>query len=278
MKRFNRTQRRLLTAILVILTAGSVMMALRQAPVSNAGYSAWAYIRYGLVDRPLTSLGNMFRDVAGLWSVYQDNVYLNEELASQRSYQTMYQDEKNRNEELQEMLEMKGSLPESLQVSCNVLTRPASAWDQSFTISAGSMQGVRENMLAASSEGVVGLVSHVETATSTVELLTSDTLVNDIAISIPLEDGTTVEGILQSYDAQKQAYRVSLFNNEAVITSGQKVSTSGKGGNYPSGIFVGTVTESVVNDDAIISTIYVKPVANISSFNYVTVLGREDSK
>ncbi|MFT7794599.1 UNVERIFIED_CONTAM: rod shape-determining protein MreC, partial [Salmonella enterica subsp. enterica serovar Enteritidis] len=72
------------------------------------------------------------------------------------------------------------------------LTRPASAWDQSFTISAGSMQGVRENMLAASSEGVVGLVSHVETATSTVELLTSDTLVNDIAISIPLEDGTTV--------------------------------------------------------------------------------------
>ena len=82
MKRFNRTQRRLLTAILVILTAGSVMMALRQAPVSNAGYSAWAYIRYGLVDRPLTSLGNMFRDVAGLWSVYQDNVYLNEELAS----------------------------------------------------------------------------------------------------------------------------------------------------------------------------------------------------
>ena len=89
MKRFNRTQRRLLTAILVILTAGSVMMALRQAPVSNAGYSAWAYIRYGLVDRPLTSLGNMFRDVAGLWSVYQDNVYLNEELASQRSYQTM---------------------------------------------------------------------------------------------------------------------------------------------------------------------------------------------
>ncbi len=133
-------------------------------------------------------------------------------------------------------------------------------------------------MLAASSEGVVGLVSHVETATSTVELLTSDTLVNDIAISIPLEDGTTVEGILQSYDARKQAYRVSLFNNEAVITSGQKVSTSGKGGNYPSGIFVGTVTESVVNDDAIISTIYVKPVANISSFSYVTVIGREDSK
>lgn len=278
MKRFNRTQRRLLTAVIVILAAGSSMMALRQAPLSNAGYSAWAYIKYGLVDKPLTSLGGMFQDVASLWSVYQDNEYLNEELASQRSYQTMYQDEKNRNEELQEMLEMKGSLPESLQISCSVLNRPASTWNQSFTISAGSMQGVRENMLAASSEGVVGLVSHVETATSTVELLTSDTLINDIAISIPLEDGTTVEGILQSYDARKKAYRVSLFNNEAVITSGQKVATSGKGGNYPSGIFVGTVTESVVNDDAIISTIYVKPVANISSFNYVTVIGRKDSE
>lgn len=84
MKRFNRTQRRLLTAVIVILAAGSIMMALRQAPLSNAGYSAWAYIKYGLVDKPLTSLGGMFQDVASLWSVYQDNEYLNEELASQQ--------------------------------------------------------------------------------------------------------------------------------------------------------------------------------------------------
>lgn len=276
MNRFTRLQKRLLATAVILFAIGCLMLGLRQAPLSNAGYSLWTYIQYGLIDYPLTSLGNAFSDASNLWQVYQDNVYLNQELASQRSYQTMYQDEKNRNAELQQMLDMKSGLPESEQISCAVLKRSPESWDETFTISAGSAQDVKPNMIVASSDGAVGLVTEVQTATSTVELLTSPHLTNDIAISIALMDGTSIEGVLQSYDPAKRAYRVSLFNNDAVITSGQAVSTSGKGGNYPSGIFVGTVTETVVNDDAIISTVYVKPVANLNSFNYVTVIGRKE--
>ena len=103
--------------------------------------------------------------------------------------------------------------------------------------------------------------------------MTSEDLINDIAISIALEDGTTIEGVLERYDTSHRAYRVSLFDNEATVTQGQEVSTSGRGGNYPSGIYLGQVSDMETNDDAIISTIYVKPVSNISSFNYVTVIG-----
>lgn len=274
MKRFTKVQRRLLTAVICVFAFGCLMLGLRQNPLSNAGYSAWTYIKYGLIDYPFTSLTNALKDVSNLWQVYQDNIYLNEQLASQRSYQTLYQEERNRNQELQAMLDMKNSLPASFTASCTVLDRSVTAWDESFTISAGSLQGVEENMLVVSSEGAVGLVKSVETATSTVELLTSPYLVNDIAISIALEDGTNVEGVLQSYDARKRCYRVSLFDNDAVVTAGQLAATSGKGGNYPAGILVGTVTETLTNDDAIVSTVYVKPVANINSFDYVTVIGR----
>ena len=98
---------------------------------------------------------------------------------------------------------------------------------------------------------------------------------NDIAIKISLEDGSSVEGVLQSYDAKKGAYCVSLFDNDATVSAGQSVATSGSGGNYPSGLFVGTVVDVSKSDDAIISTVYVSPVSNMKSFEYVLVIGNE---
>ncbi|MBE6118903.1 MULTISPECIES: rod shape-determining protein MreC [Faecalicoccus] len=273
MKRFTRLQRILLIANIVLLVIGCAMLGLRQNALSNMGYSAWTYIKYGLIDYPLTSLTNVFSDLSNLWHVYEDNQYLNEELAMQKSYKTLYEEQRNRNKELEELAELNGTLKDATKITAHVLERDTEAWDQTVTISAGSSQGVQENMIVCTSQGAVGLIEEVQSATSTVRLLTSEDLINDIAISIALEDGTTIEGVLERYDTSHRAYRVSLFDNEATVTQGQEVSTSGRGGNYPSGIYLGQVSDMETNDDAIISTIYVKPVSNISSFNYVTVIG-----
>lgn len=273
MKRFTRLQRILLIANIVLLVIGCAMLGLRQNALSNMGYSAWTYIKYGLIDYPLTSLTNVFSDLSNLWHVYEDNQYLNEELAMQKSYKTLYEEQRNRNKELEELAELNGTLKDATKITAHVLERDTEAWDQTVTISAGSSQGVQENMIVCTSQGAVGLIEEVQSATSTVRLLTSEDLINDIAISIALEDGTTIEGVLERYDTSHRAYRVSLFDNEATVTQGQEVSTSGRGGNYPSGIYLGHVSDMETNDDAIISTIYVKPVSNISSFNYVTVIG-----
>ena len=273
MKRFTRLQRILLIANIVLLVIGCAMLGLRQNALSNMVYSAWTYIKYGLIDYPLTSLTNVFSDLSNLWHVYEDNQYLNEELAMQKSYKTLYEEQRNRNKELEELAELNGTLKDATKITAHVLERDTEAWDQTVTISAGSSQGVQENMIVCTSQGAVGLIEEVQSATSTVRLLTSEDLINDIAISIALEDGTTIEGVLERYDTSHRAYRVSLFDNEATVTQGQEVSTSGRGGNYPSGIYLGQVSDMETNDDAIISTIYVKPVSNISSFNYVTVIG-----
>lgn len=273
MKRFTRLQRILLIANIVLLVIGCAMLGLRQNALSNMGYSAWTYIKYGLIDYPLTSLTNVFSDLSNLWHVYEDNQYLNEELAMQKSYKTLYEEQRNRNKELEELAELNGTLKDATKITAHVLERDTEAWDQTVTISAGSSQGVQENMIVCTSQGAVGLIEEVQSATSTVRLLTSEDLINDIAISIALEDGTTIEGVLERYDTSHRAYRVSLFDNAATVTHGQEVSTSGRGGNYPSGIYLGQVSDMETNDDAIISTIYVKPVSNISSFNYVTVIG-----
>ncbi len=274
MRKFTRIQKRLMTAIIVLLVIACTMFGLRQNSISNMGYSAWTYIKYGLIDYPLSSIGNIFNDLSNLWHTYEDNEYLNEQLAKQKNYQSAYEDEKNKNKELQGLLDMKNGLEDAATISATVLERSSATWQQSITISAGKKQGVEQNMLVATSEGAVGLVEKVQSSTSTVKLLTSQYLTNNIAIKISLDDGSSVEGVLQSYDSDKKAYKVSLFDNDAIVSKGQKVATSGKGGNYPSGVAVGEVQEVTVNDDSIISTVYVSPVSNIGSFDYVLVMGK----
>lgn len=273
MRRLTKLQRGLIIANIVLIVIACTMIGLRQNTISNLGYSAWTYIKYGLFDQPLVSFGNMVTDVANLWHVYDDNEYLNQQLADQRSYQTLYEEERNKNAELEGLLEMKNALTAAVQVNCRVVSRPMNAWDQTFTISAGSTSGIQENMIVVSSQGAVGLIEKVQDNTSEVRLLTSNEITNDVAVQISLEDGSNVEGVLRGYDAAQNRYEINLFDHEAVVAPGQLVSTSGMGGNYPSGIYVGTVTGVKMSDDAIISTIYVQPVSDMNSFTYVQVIG-----
>ncbi|MCF0107048.1 MAG: rod shape-determining protein MreC [Holdemanella sp.] len=149
------------------------MFALRQNALSNIGYSAFTYIKYGLIDYPLTSLGGAFSDFANLWHAYSDNEYLQEQLAQQRTYQTLYEEERNKNKELELLIDMQGTLGDAKTISCRVIDRSTSAWDQTVTISAGKLQGVKENMIVSTSEGAVGLVETVQTSTSIVRLCES---------------------------------------------------------------------------------------------------------
>ncbi len=278
MRKFTRIQKRLLTTIVVLCILACAMFGLRQNSITNIEYSAWTYLKYGLIQYPLSSIGNAVNDFANLWHAYDDNEYLSKQLAEQKNYQTAYEDERNKNKQLEGLLEMKGGFGDAKTISVSVLERSSDSWLQTVTISAGKKQGVEKNMLVATSDGAIGLVESVQTMTSTVQLLTSQHLSNDIAIKMSLEDGTSVEGVLQSYDTEKKAYRVSLFDNDAIVTKGQKVATSGKGGNYPSGILIGEVKDVSLNDDSIISTVYVSPVSNMKSFDYCLVIGKEESK
>lgn len=278
MRKFTRIQKRLITTIVVLCILACAMFGLRQNSITNIGYSVWTYLKYGLIQYPLSSIGNAVNDFANLWHAYDDNEYLSKQLAEQKNYQTAYEDERNKNKQLEGLLEMKGGFGDAKTISVSVLERSSDSWLQTVTISAGKKQGVEKNMLVATSDGAIGLVESVQTMTSIVQLLTSQHLSNDIAIKMSLEDGTSVEGVLQSYDTEKKAYRVSLFDNDAIVTKGQKVATSGKGGNYPSGILIGEVKDVSLNDDSIISTVYVSPVSNMKSFDYCLVIGKEESK
>ena len=53
----------------LFLALGLLFQGMKQASISDIGYSAVSYLKYGLIDYPLTSIKNFSDDFANLWKV-----------------------------------------------------------------------------------------------------------------------------------------------------------------------------------------------------------------
>ena len=294
MSRFTKAQKILMCLIGFFLALGLLFQGLRQSSISDIGYSAVSYLKYGLIDYPLTSIKNFSSDFANLWKVKDENDTLREELSMTTNYQALYENAQRENEELRELLNMNESLTGFNRISAKVIGRDSTYWNDQVTLNVGTNDGIEEDMVVMNSQGVIGKIQKVQDSTSVVKLLTCEDKNNKVAVRINLgnnedqsegdsseadqqeqdqqqERASSVEGILESYDTNEQAYVVSLLDDQEV-EEGMQVVTSGKGGVYPSGLFVGTVKKVETLDNQLGQVIYVEPVSNFQYFDYVTVI------
>lgn len=294
MSKFTKAQKILMCLIGFFLALGLLFQGLRQSSISDIGYSAVSYLKYGLIDYPLTSIKNFSSDFANLWKVKDENDTLREELSMTKNYQALYENAQRENEELRELLNMNESLTGFNRISAKVIGRDSTYWNDQVTLNVGANDGIEEDMVVMNSQGVIGKIQKVQDSTSVVKLLTCEDKNNKVAVRINLgnnedqsegdsseadqqeqdqqqERASSVEGILESYDTNEQAYVVSLLDDQEV-EEGMQVVTSGKGGVYPSGLFVGTVKKVETLDNQLGQVIYVEPVSNFQYFDYVTVI------
>ena len=294
MSKFTKAQKILMCLIGFFLALGLLFQGLRQSSISDIGYRAVSYLKYGLIDYPLTSIKNFSSDFANLWKVKDENDTLREELSMTTNYQALYENAQRENEELRELLNMNESLTGFNRISAKVIGRDSTYWNDQVTLNVGTNDGIEEDMVVMNSQGVIGKIQKVQDSTSVVKLLTCEDKNNKVAVRINLENNedqsegdsseadqqeqdqqqeraSSVEGILESYDTNEQAYVVSLLDDQEV-EEGMQVVTSGKGGVYPSGLFVGTVKKVETLDNQLGQVIYVEPVSNFQYFDYVTVI------
>ena len=294
MSKFTKAQKILMCLIGFFLALGLLFQGLRQSSISDIGYRAVSYLKYGLIDYPLTSIKNFSSDFANLWKVKDENDTLREELSMTTNYQALYENAQRENEELRELLNMNESLTGFNRISAKVIGRDSTYWNDQVTLNVGANDGIEEDMVVMNSQGVIGKIQKVQDSTSVVKLLTCEDKNNKVAVRINLENNedqsegdsseadqqeqdqqqeraSSVEGILESYDTNEQAYVVSLLDDQEV-EEGMQVVTSGKGGVYPSGLFVGTVKKVETLDNQLGQVIYVEPVSNFQYFDYVTVI------
>lgn len=157
-------------------------------------------------------------------------------------------------------------------VPAEVISRDSSTWWRTATINRGSEDGLAPEMPVLTDEGLVGRTTTVSENISVVLLISDENC--RVAASV---EGTREQGIVTG---ERVAGGVSpmldlnYLSKQAELKAGQKVYTSGVGGVFPSGLFVGTVRSFQVR--ALDSQAKLAPAVDLAKLQDVfVVIGRK---
>lgn len=244
--------------------------------IQNIGNSA-AGVVDKVVNAPVEGISRMTGSVSNLTDTYQENAQLKKKLDSMNALQVENETLKQENKQLKQQLSLNKSLTSYTDISTYVISRSPSTWQNQIVISKGSNAGITKGSAVVSDKGLIGRVMEVNKNNSKVELVTTqDDVADRFAVQLIDNNGQTVNGLITGYDTDTNLLVMGQITSKENVKKGTQVITSGLGGTTPKGLFVGTV-EKVVNQQAGLPTkIYIKPAADMTNLNVVTVAKRQD--
>ena len=144
-------------------------------------------------------------------------------------------------------------------ISGRAISNAGGPFVRSILVNVGSRQGVRRGLAAVSGSGFVGVVVEVGDHYSRVLLMT------DLNSQIPVVVQTTRDpGVLSGDNSNRP--RLLFLPQNAHVSTGDPVVTSGEGGVLPSGLPVGVIT--AISE----AGVHVKPIVDWDRLEYVQFL------
>ena len=197
-------------------------------------------------------------------STFEQNIMLNRRLDSLSVITSNLMEYKSENERLRRMLGFNFELPYDLVPAEVVAVSPTSVF-RSILIDAGIRRGVRRNMPVISPSGIIGKTVAADNKASTVQLL--------------LDPGCKVA----ARDQRSRAMGISEFRGgkylsltnvpvDQDVAVGDTVISSGLGGIFPEGLFIGTVVKSEEKKGDLFRDILIQPGADFSILEEVFVI------
>ena len=141
------------------------------------------------------------------------------------------------NSTLKEYLNLTEQYKSYQTVPAYVINKDISNYSRVFVINAGSENGIQENMTVIAAEGLVGHIISVTKDTAKVQTLIDTSNV----VSATLEnskDNVVCRGTLNGNEL-----KATYVATDTVLTEGEKLHTSGMGGIYPKGIYIGEIKQ-----------------------------------
>lgn len=176
-------------------------------------------------------------------------------------------------EELKKALDLKNVLSDYQKINSVTLNRNLGYWYRNITIDKGKKDGIKENMAVINSDGLIGTIYKTSNHTSTVKLLTSNQF-NKISVKIEV-DGQYIYALLTGFNEKDETFTLEGVSENTEIPVGSKVTTTGMGSIFPSGILVGKVTQIDTDSYDLAKIIKIKSNVNFNDLNIVTVLKRD---
>lgn len=270
MIKFTRIQK-IMLGIIACLLAFTILTNGKGSTIKGLVYDPVVMLKYSIFEYPVQTVKNWMEDLDNLWAVYEDNKWLRQELSKVDQKDALIESYQK------EIAELKGLMGQTvdkkfLKKYATIINRNPETYSNQITLNIGTKDGVSLDNAVISNSGLIGKIIEVNEDTSRVRLLTSQDQLSKVSVQIHVNENESIQGYLEQYDFKKGAFVVRLFTNTDVVKVDQNVTTSGVGGVFPNGLFVGKVfmIDELLNENGRI--LYVTPAADFSSFQYVAVM------
>lgn len=171
------------------------------------------------------------------------------------------------NETMQEYMNLTQKYAEYKTIPAYVINKDISNLSSNIVINAGSDDGVQVNMTVIADKGLVGHVISVTKNTAKVQVII------DAASTVSCSISTTEQSLIcKGTIDNDQILRASMIPTGAELIQGDSVSTSGIGGIYRKGIYIGTIKEIITTSNIIDRYAIVEPAVDFSKLNNVLVI------
>ena len=232
------------------------------------------YVVGNVISSPVRFIKKNINKTTTKDDLYNKYIKLKEEYDSIEFDKARIDELKKENKALKEMLDIKSDLEGYKVLNATVINRNVGYFYDTLSIDKGSHSGIKPDMAVVTSKGLIGKVIKTSTLTSTVKLLSSDSLNMKISVKIKVSD-EYYYGLLTGYDKDKKTYIIEGISTNIDIPNDSVVTTTGMSEIFPSGILIGKVSESNTDNFELSKIIYVKTDVNYDNIEYVTVLKRE---
>ena len=231
----------------------------------------------GIVITPIqnivTTIAEKSGDFVAVFSEHkklkEQNEQLNNkvnELTEQLREAEQYQLE---NEELKSALGIKTQNPDFKFCSALVVAAEQSGYSYMVTLNKGSVDGIKKRDMVISNGAVAGYVSELGTTWCKVTTIL-DSSCEIGAIITRTQDVGVLEGDFSL--ATEGMCKMSYLANTVELNSGDSVITSGIGGIFPQGLFIGNIKEIKPETHGISQYAVIEPAVDISALKNVLVI------
>ena len=276
MNRRRVLQRRLVAAVLVLLSLALLTLYFREADngfvhkVQNGTLRVVAPLQEGSA-RAIQPLRDGWNWVADLFGAKSENERLQEEVETLRAAVAEELTTQAENDELRALLDMRRGriFPKDVDfVPARVIARSTTVWYSTVTIDVGSDDGVAQFDAVVNGQGLVGRIESVKATTSQVQLLTDQQSYVDAMVVPGLAEGLVAGSVAGTVSLQYVAKSEEIKTGQFVVTSGRQ------GSIFVRGIPIGQVESVGSQEVELYQSVTVRPSVDFRKLDVVMVVRR----
>ncbi len=226
---------RIFYAVILVAISIAVIIAGRNVlePVSGTVLIAFSPLQAGFANL-YNSISNAINTPADLASVQARNVELEKQIADLTTENIRLSESDAKLKIVSALLDYARTNPERKYVTADVVGRDESRFLRYVLLNKGARDGINRDMPVVTDKGLVGLVTETTANACKVVLITD----LSSAVNVRLQN-SRAEGVV--IGQQSGELRLNYISVEVDMKQGERVVTSGLGGQFPQGLLIGTV-------------------------------------